>query len=263
MFSIIVCSHRPERAAFIAQHYAELFRGEAHEFILIDDAKSLCEGYARGLVRSTGDRLIFSHDDIEFLLPDTAARLAGHLDEFDVIGVAGTSKLIDGAWITAGDPFAHCAIVYPHTGNPAMYTVKVCGAGPINVGNIQALDGCFIACKREVAEKTGFDGETFDGFHHYDLDFTFRAHLLGYRLAVCRDIPLIHASMGNPDATWQGYKQRFEQKHRATLATGQPSHMRVVQTNLSREKLVPSMQNGMIAAMIEPLAKQVAAMQRA
>lgn len=258
MFSIIVCSHRPERASFIARHYADLFRGQAHEFILIDDAKSLCEGYARGLARSTGDRLIFSHDDIEFVLPDTAARLARNLEEFDVIGIAGTSKLIDGAWMTTGDPYAFGVVIYPRADQPGMYTVNVCGAGPLNVGGIQALDGCFIACKREVAERTGFDAATFDGFHHYDLDFTFRAHLLGYRLAVCRDIPLIHASMGNPDAVWQTYKNRFEQKHRATLARGQPAHMRTVQSLLSREKLLPSLQQGMAASMIDTLTKQMA-----
>ena len=183
MFSIIVCSNRPARASAIQSHYARLFRDHAYEFILIDDATSLCEGYARGYERSRGDFLIFSHDDIEFVTPDVASRLEGHLVQFDVVGIAGTKKLIDGVWTTTGDPYCFLLVVYPEAGN--QFSVRYAGAGPLCVSNIQALDGCFLACRREVVATVGFDSSTFDGFHLYDLDFTFHAYLLGYRLAVC------------------------------------------------------------------------------
>jgi hypothetical protein len=103
MFSIIVCSHRPTRAAFIRQHYEALFASTPHEVVIIPDARSLCEGYERGLRRSCGDLLIFSHDDIEFVTRDVAGRIAQHLARFDLIGIAGTTKLLDGRWNSAGD----------------------------------------------------------------------------------------------------------------------------------------------------------------
>ena len=35
---------------------------------------------------------------------------------------------------------------------------------------------------------------TFDGFHHYDLDFSYSAYRAGFRLAVVNDICIYHAS---------------------------------------------------------------------
>lgn len=249
MFSIIVCSHRPVRAAFIRHHFAQLFRAYPSEFILIDDARSLSEGYTRGLAQSSGDFLIFSHDDIEFVIPDVADRLSQHLAQFDVVGIAGTTKLIDGAWVTAGDPYCFALVVYPDADD--LFAVKCVGAGELCVPGIQALDGCFFACRRKVAETTGFDAVNFDGFHLYDLDFTFGAHLQGFRLAVCRDLALIHASKGNPDGRWQLYRDRFAAKYRDRLAVGVPGHVRELRARLPKDRLatfcVPSSLQQVIA----------------
>ena len=217
-FSIIVCSHRPEHARAIREHYAALFRDEPHEVIVIPDARSLCEGYTRGLAQSLGERLVFSHDDVEFVTPDVARRLKLHLGTWDLVGVAGTTRLINGVWTAAGDPHVFGLVIYPD--GEGWYKVSVAGKGPLCVDGVQALDGCFFACRREVAETIGFDAATFDGFHYYDLDFTFAAHLHGYRLAVCRDLALIHASQGNPDPSWNTFRRRFEAKYQGRLATG-------------------------------------------
>ena len=236
MFSIIVCSHRPAQAQRIERHYAQLFAGVAHEIILLSDASSLCEGYARGLRQSRGERLVFSHDDVEFVTPDLATRLERHLTAFDMVGVAGTTRLIDGAWVTAGDPFCHGLVVYPEAPD-ARCAMKLWGAGGLCVDGAQALDGCFLACNRDVAEAVGFDAATFDGFHLYDLDFTFRAYRRGFRLAVCRDLPLIHASTGTPDAAWERYKERFEHKFAGQLAVGAPGPVRELRATVPRDEL--------------------------
>jgi GT2 family glycosyltransferase len=223
-FSIIVCSHRPARAMAIRAHYAALFGARAHEIIVIDDARSLCEGYARGLAASGGRFVVFSHDDVEFVTADAPARIAAHLAAYDLIGIAGTTRLIDGVWMDAGDPHVFALVIYPQ---PDGYcSLRYAGQGPPVVGGIQALDGCFFACRREVAESVGFDAATFDGFHFYDLDFTFRAYLGGYRLAVCRDLALIHASTGTPDAAWQKYHDRFVAKYRGRFAEGEAGKVR-------------------------------------
>jgi GT2 family glycosyltransferase len=235
MFSIIVCSHRPARATFIQDHYESLFRDFAHECILIEDAKSLCEGYTRGFERSKGDLLIFSHDDIEFVTSDLATRLESHLNNYDLVGIAGTTKLIDGTWQSAGDPYCYMLVIYPESGG--LFSPRYAGAGPLCVPNIQALDGCFFACRREVVESVGFDSVTFDGFHLYDLDFTFHAYRKGYRLAVCRDLALIHASVGNRDELFQMYRDRFEAKYRGQLASDAVGHMVVAEGLLRKDQL--------------------------
>jgi GT2 family glycosyltransferase len=235
MFSIIVCSNRPERARASRLHYAALFRDIDHEFILIDDARSLCEGYARGFEQARGELVVLSHDDVEFVTPDAASRLARHLAEFDVVGIAGTTRLIDGMWPSAGDPYCFLLVVYPE--KDGLYSVRYAGEGPLCVPGMQALDGCFVACRRDVVERTGFDATTFDGFHLYDLDFTFRAYLNGFTLAVCRDLALIHQSLGTPDGEWQRYRERFEAKHRNRLTAGEHGDMKVVGAMMSRDEV--------------------------
>jgi hypothetical protein len=236
LFSIIVCSHRPSRVTFIREHYAALFRGHPHEFILIPDAASLCEGYSRGVRQSSGKFLVFSHDDVEFVRSDAAPRLEHHLGRFDVIGIAGTTKLIDGEWASAGDPYCFGLVIYPDSED--RFVVKIFGSGELWVERAQALDGCFFACRREVVERVGFDAVTFDGFHLYDLDFTYGAFLRGFRVAICRDLPLIHASMGNAaDPAWPAYRARFETKYRRHLADGARGPIRELRACLPRQQL--------------------------
>ena len=55
-------------------------------------------------------------------------------------------------------------------------------------------------------ESIQFDAATFDGFHLYDLDFSYRAFLAGFRIAIAWDIPIIHVSSGRLDAAWQRYR---------------------------------------------------------
>jgi len=235
MFSVVVCSHRPERAKAVEAHYWEVFRGKRHEFILIDDAKSLCEGFERGFRQSRGDLVIFSHDDIEFVSENVPSTLRSHLNTWDLVGIAGTTRLIDGRWWSSGDPYCHVLVCYPMA--DGSFSVRCAGRGDACVADIQALDGCFIACRREVVESVGFDNATFNGFHLYDLDFTFRAHLLGFRLAVCRDIALIHASLGEMRADWQFYRERFESKLRGRLEPGDPSKLITASFRVERGQL--------------------------
>src|SRR5206468_2521618 len=117
------------------------------------------------------------------------------------IGIAGTTRLVTGKWEAAGDPYAFALISAPSPDSLGYLTV-LRGGGPLVVRGIQALDGVFMAMRRDVAVSTPFDEVLFDHFHLYDLDFSFRAHQAGFALAVCRDIVLIHRSMGKFDAVW-------------------------------------------------------------
>jgi len=165
--------------------------------------------------------LVFSHDDIEILSPDFGERLAGHLGRHDIVGVAGTTRLIGGGWYFAGDPFVHMLVITPNrdTGQLVMH---VAGGGPLVVPGIQAFDGLFFATRASVARSLRFDAETFDHFHLYDLDFSYRAWIAGLRLAVCRDLVLIHHSHGNYDDRWNEYRARFERKFAGRLDTAMP-----------------------------------------
>lgn len=220
MISIIICSIDPEKFRKITLNYTELMRDEPFEIIGIHDAKSLCEGYNRGIRQSVGEILIFSHDDIEILSLDFVTRLKNHLKNFDVIGVAGTDRVVDGCWLSAGIPYLSGQVAHP---DEAVFGInlydfgRAASQGKLAVDRVQMLDGLFFAVRRVVVEHVVFDELNFDGFHGYDADFTYSAFLAGFELAVCNDIAIIHYSSGRFDAVFQKYNRRFIAKHAATF----------------------------------------------
>ncbi|MCC6474706.1 MAG: hypothetical protein IT514_13280, partial [Burkholderiales bacterium] len=107
---------------------------------------------------------------------------------------------------------------------PERLNVTAYGSAALLAPRIQALDGVFIAARREVAEKLGFDATVFDGWHLYDIDFSFRAWLQGVRVAAAGDLMLVHASSGGYRCgEWELYARRFREKFAAHAATSEPS----------------------------------------
>lgn len=222
-WSIVVCSIDDAKFAAFSSTIAARFAGVAHEVIRIPDAASLSEGYARGLARSTGDAVVFSHDDVDLLAPDAATRLASHLTHADLVGAAGATRVTGPAVFWAGHPALHGWVTYREPGQ-ADYEVTAMSLGGPRVDGIAALDGVLIACRRDAAEAVGFDTATFDGFHLYDLDFSYRAHLAGRKLAVACDLGVVHASKGAFDGGWQRYADRFRAKFPALAAPQGSTH---------------------------------------
>jgi len=209
---VVVCSVDRDKQRRIRKHYQDLLAGWDFEIVQITDAKSLAEAYNRGVRRSTGDIVVFSHDDIEILSEHFAARLLAHFQTQDVLGVAGTSNLVGQSWISSGWPFMQGGVAYRHElGNGVAFSFA--GYGPPRTDNAQAMDGLFFAAKRSVCESIPFDEETFDGFHFYDVDFSYRAHAAGFRCAVGWDILVVHDSAGAYGSVWQGYARKFAAKY--------------------------------------------------
>ncbi len=217
--SVIICSIDPARFASVCANYHALLADVPHDIIGIHDARSLCEGYNRGIRQATGDYLIFSHDDIEIVSPDFAHKLSSYLERFDIIGIAGTTRLTGPAWVHAGWPHFHGQVGSRNsvTGQLVMQCYDLRGSC---TPNAQALDGAFFAARREVAHALRFDETHFDGWHLYDVDFTFSAHLAGMRMAICHDLCVIHASGGQWDDAWQHYANVFMAKHGSKLRHG-------------------------------------------
>ncbi len=207
----IVCSIRPDYFAAIGKRLSEQFARHEFELIGIHDAKSLCEAYNRGAAQANGDYLVFCHDDIDIPHADFGERLLTHLQTRDVVGVVGATHLVNSEWGTAGPPHVHGQIVHKPPGFDGYLYLAVALGAPI-VDGIHSMDGVFIAMHRKVWEQVRFDDVTFDGFHVYDVDFTYRAHLAGFRLAVPVDLLLIHFSTGSYDLKWQTYNMRFLKK---------------------------------------------------
>jgi glycosyltransferase involved in cell wall biosynthesis len=219
--SVIICSIDPVKYELVCDNFKKHLGDSPYEVIGIHDAKSLCEGYNRGIEKSRGDILIFCHDDIEIISPDFSSLVRKHLQTFDVIGCAGTTHLKDSKWMSSGDPHIHGVLAYPvaNAWPSELFHVSTWGGVELTqIKGIQALDGVFIAANRRVVESVRFDEETFDGFHGYDTDFTYAAFLRGFEVAVCKDILIAHKStVGDFEGVYKMYASRFWEKYKDRL----------------------------------------------
>ena len=213
-FSFVICSIDPKKFAAVANTIARCFARHDHELIRINDADSLCEGYTRGLARATGEAVVMCHDDIDLVAPDAADRLARHLTAHDLVGVAGTALVTGPAVFWSGHPHIHGWMAHRLPGEYDYELAFSSLATPVAPG-MQAIDGVLMACRRDLALEIGFDAATFDGFHLYDLDFSYRAFLAGRRVAVACDLGLVHASKGRFDRAWERHAARFRAKYPA------------------------------------------------
>jgi len=211
LVSIIICSIDDEKRARTVDLYGRLYAGLPHEIIVIRDARSLAEAYNRGLARSSGDLIVLSHDDVDILSVDFAARLQYHLQRFDVIGIMGAAQMDGPAWGWSGHPNLRGWITH-HAPGEQQWFVDIVDPRCV-ADDVVVLDGVFLAAKRLVFDAMRFDDETFDGFHLYDIDWSYRAAMAGFRLAVAGDLLLVHASRGTFDPEWQRYAERFCAKH--------------------------------------------------
>lgn len=209
--SVVIVSADDRRFAAVDAEYERAFARWPHERIRISDAHSMYDGYARGFAGSSGEIIVFSHDDIRFAVPDFAARLAGAMKHSDMVGVAGTTRVAGPALLWSGHPHLFGTITHKADGAADFEFSLLSFKGP-HVAGAQGLDGVFIAARRALVERIGFDAGRFDGFHFYDLDFSFRAHLAGARVTIAGDLGLIHRSRGSFDERWTDAQRVFVEK---------------------------------------------------
>ncbi len=209
--SVVICSVDSDKFERVSALYRRLLAGVTHQILGIHDARSLCEAYNRALRDVRGEIVVFSHDDVDILAPDFAARLIAALERFDVVGVAGATRAAGPAWSWAGHPYVHGWITH-RSAATGDWLVSISSPWPV-VGGAQVLDGVLLAGWRRVFEAVRFDAVTFDGFHFYDVDFTLRAARAGWRIGVCAELLLVHESEGRFDADWARFADRFRAKY--------------------------------------------------
>ena len=208
--SIVTCSNDDARFATMAASYDNALADWPHDIVRIADAKSIAEGYTRGVAVARGEIIVFSHDDVEIIASDFGYRLVRRLAECDVLGVAGATRANGPAWSFSGWPFLHGLVIYPAEQG---YRVTVYSRTAPLARSIRVMDGVLLAMRREVALRIGWDAQTCDGFHGYDVDFTLRASQAGLRLAVASDLGLVHRSYGSFEDDWETTARKLMARH--------------------------------------------------
>ena len=219
--TIVLCSIDDVKHDRAVALYRRLFADVAHEIVAIRNARSLAEAYNEAVAHSAADVVLLSHDDVDVLAPDFAARVLRQLREFDAVGVVGSTRMDGPAAGWSGHPHLRGWITH-RAPNDATWRVDVLDPRP-TAGDIVVLDGVMLAARREVFTAVRFDAETFDGFHLYDIDWSYRAARAGFHLGVAGELMVVHASRGQYGAAWECYADRFCAKHDAGRTPPAPS----------------------------------------
>ena len=213
MYSFIVNTISPHKILRLEENLKKVMHSTPWELVCIHDAKSMCEGYNRGMTMAKGDFFIFCHDDIEFIAEDITASLDVSFRNSDVFGVMGTRLCLGLNFTLAGIP--HVVGLWVEEKAADNFVIMASGVEGALLAGIQSLDGVLIGAHASVARSLGWDQQIFKGWHGYDIDFSYRAYRAGFNVAVTCILPIIHYCQSNfMDKDFLCAEKYFNQKHK-------------------------------------------------
>jgi glycosyltransferase involved in cell wall biosynthesis len=214
MISVVYCTreHNPEYVEHIKKT-SGIKNIEVIEYI--NQGESLTKFYNKGLKESSNNIVVFCHDDIIHETKNWGQKLDKLFNknpEYGIIGIAGTTDLIDGRWWTIKKSM-NGVVSHQHEGKKwTNYYSKDQGN---RITEMVVLDGLFFAVDKTKI-KHDFD-EDFDGFHFYDISFCFPNYLGGVKIGLTTLIRVTHLSIGMTNQQWENNKIKFEEKYKDKL----------------------------------------------
>ncbi len=183
---------------------------------IINNGESLTKSYNRGLAQATNNTVVFCHDDITIETKQWGYKLLKlftNNPDFGIIGVAGSKYLpISGKW-WENPKKMYGRVQHTHEGKTWLSTYSP------DLGNelesVVVCDGLFFAIDK-TRIKNNFD-ETVEGFHFYDVDFSFSNYLKGVKVGVTTTIRVNHKSIGVTNEEWEVNRKAFSIKYEDEL----------------------------------------------
>lgn len=216
--SVVVCSVQEPTWTVHERNIASTI-GVEFEYIRIDNRGnpySLAAAYQLGLEQCQGEVVVFVHEDVFFLESNWGQQLLSKFANplYGALGVAGSQVLLPEfpAWFRAGRPWIKGRVLHQ---NPQDHSLKLCHYSEVfdsEDSEVLVLDGLCICVRRELALQVGWDSQTFDGFHMYDMDFCTRLSQIA-KLFVTQDLLLVHQSGGQFNQIWWKYAELFSLKN--------------------------------------------------
>ncbi len=223
LISIVICSRDPQAASFVKRNLLCTARHpERLQLLLRDnryDPKGICTVYNEAVREASGGLVVFMHEDVYMMeegwdevLRGIFARRPG----LAVLGVAGSSWLSASPplWAKAGPPWTFGKVVH-ELDEGRDYFLEIFNEKD-GEQEVAALDGLWMAARREVCQACAFDETNFPGFHFYDIDFCMQAAAFG-RVMATTDIRVKHLSAGSFDANWKAAAEAFRRKWNGEL----------------------------------------------
>lgn len=219
MFSLIICSVRPEMARSLEENIRATIGAEC-EVLCCDNrdtGKGICQVYNEAARRARYDYLGFLHEDVAFHTSDWGPLLARKLAEVDcgLIGFAGSTvkpRQLTGWYTGRKERRQH---FLQRRGMRTLKKDQNPGGGSFSP--VVTLDGMALFMRRSLWQEYPFDEELLKGFHGYDLDLSMTLFAAGYVNYVCNRLWMEHFSLGSFSQGWLEEMRRLHAKWEGVL----------------------------------------------
>jgi GT2 family glycosyltransferase len=200
MISIVYCTREENKKH--TDHLLKACGNPKVEIIeYINKGESLTKFYNKALAETKNDIVVFAHDDIIVETKQIANRIVRMFEnnpEYGIIGVAGTKYLSNtGRWWDERKSM-YGKVAHTHEGKT--WLSEYSPDQDKRLEETIIVDGVFFAVNKNRI-KQNFD-EAVEGFHFYDVDFSFRNHLEGVKVGVTTEIRINHMSIGMTNEQW-------------------------------------------------------------
>ncbi len=215
MISIIYCTREENKKH--TEHLLKACGNPKVEIIeYINKGESLTKFYNKALAETKNDIVVFVHDDIIVETKQIANRIVRMFEnnpEYGIIGVAGTKYLSNTGrwWDERKSMYGRVA----HTHEGKTWLSEYSPDQDRRLEETIIVDGVFFAVHKNRI-KQNFD-ESVEGFHFYDVDFSFRNHLEGVKVGVTTEIRINHMSIGMTNEQWESNRLQFSEKYKDNL----------------------------------------------
>ncbi len=177
---------------------------------------SLTEVYNKILLQSHNDILVLCHDDIYFDSKNWGQKILNHFKrkpEYGILGLAGTTIMSkSGRW---WEDFSKMKGIVNHEHGGKKWESRYSASSGNQIDDVVLVDGLFIVVNRKkIKEKFN---EEINGFHFYDVDFSFRNFIKDVKIGVVYDIRVTHKSIGQTNEQWEKNREIFAEKYKDVL----------------------------------------------
>lgn len=209
MISIIICSINPCFLIELKENIEKTIKSP-YEILEYDNrvfGKNICDVYNLQASKAKYDILCFLHEDVVFHTIGWGKCLV-ELLKIDTIGLVGISGSVykskfPATWSACHNSFyrSHSIQHFNNQDKPVVTNIN-----PNNdvYSEVAAIDGVFMATRKDIFNKFKFDSSYLKGFHGYDIDYSLQVGQ-HYQVVVSYEILLEHLSEGVLSNEWLKY----------------------------------------------------------